>query len=239
MKKILTFLACVAMISMAASCDKDNKKNNGGDDTDYVAPIKVDGNFDDWAKLPEANVAVAKCAADANWTALKTMKVYADEYFVYIYFEFVGDEVESRDWVPVHFYINGDADATTGGYGDQFMDACSDILLEGAIFADGEFCSYNPAAHKWVGETNGTGWEWEEVLPEGSNLCMGAGNGNAYELLIIREMWPGEGKLADNFTIGMDIQQNWSSVGVLPNVTPDPETNANGRAASLQVTTVK
>lgn len=240
MKKVFTFLAIAAMVSFAAACNKDddNKKDNKGGETEYEAPIKIDGNFDDWAKLPAAQVAVAKCATDANWTALKTFKVYADEYFVFMYFEFVSDEVEDRAWVPVHFYINGDGKDTTGGYGDQFTEASSDILLEGAVFADGEFCSYNPGAHKWIGEVGGTGWDWEEILPEGSNLCSGMGSGNAYEVQMIREMYPA-GKLADVFSIGMDIQQNWSSVGVLPNVTPDPDNNPNGRSPLLQVTTVK
>lgn len=237
----MTLLAMAAMMCFVASCDKDNKKNHGGvDDDDYTAPITIDGNFDDWAKLDASKVAVATSAADNSYSSLKTLKVYADEYFVYIYFQFVGEDIESRDWVPFHMYINGDGKTTTGGFADQFTDACTDIMTEGAIFADGEFCSYNPSAHKWVGEVNGSGWDgcWEEVLAEGANFCSGMGSGNQYEIRLIREMYPG-GKLADNFSIGVDIQQNWSSVGILPNATPDPETNPAGHAASLQVTTVK
>lgn len=240
MKKVMTFLAIAAMVFVAASCTDEEKKQHGGKGGKYDAPVVIDGNFDDWAKLDATKVAVASCAADANYTALKTLKVYADEYFVYIYLQFVGDEISDRAWVPVHMYINGDGKADTGGFGDQFTDACTDIMTEGAIFADGEFCSYNPAAHKWVGEKNGTGWDgcWEEVLAEGANFCKGEGNGNQYEIRLIREMYPG-GKLADTFSIGVDIQQNWSSVGILPNATPDAETNPSGHAASLQVVTVK
>jgi hypothetical protein len=45
-------------------------------------------------------------------------------------------------------------------------------------------------------------------------------------------------KLADNFSIGFDIQQDWESVGILPNSHVTDE-NPGGLAASLQVKTVK
>jgi hypothetical protein len=240
MKKVLTFLAIAAMMCFVSCHKENNKGGKGGGKSNYEAPITVDGNFDDWAKLDASKVAVANCAADNSYSSLKTMKVYADEYFVYIYFQFVGEDIEDRAWVPVHLYINGDGNEKTGGFGDEFSDACADIMTEGAIFADGEFCSYNPSGHKWVGEVNGTGWDgcWEEVAAEGSNFCSGMGSGNQYEIRMIREMYPG-GKLADVFSIGMDIQQNWNSVGILPNTTPDPDNNPSGHAALLQVTTVK
>ncbi len=239
MKKVFAFLAVAAMICFVSCQEKEGGKGGRGK-SDYEAPIKIDGNFDDWAKLDASKVAVAKTAEGNTYSSLKTLKVYADAYYVYIYFQFVGEDIADRAWVPFHMYINGDGKTETGGYGDQFAEACADIMTEGAIFADGEFCSYNPSGHKWVGEVGGNGWDgcWEEVVGEGSNFCSGAGSGNQYEIRLIREMYPG-GKLADNFSLGVDIQQNWNSVGILPNATPDPEKNPAGHAPLLQVTTVK
>ena len=45
-------------------------------------------------------------------------------------------------------------------------------------------------------------------------------------------------EFADTFSLGVDIQQKWSSVGVLPNAAVTDE-NANGLAPKLVVNTVK
>ena len=251
MKKILTFLAMTASILMVSvSCHKNNDdedEDDGGDGKpEYVAPIKIDGDFSDWAKLPAADIAEAQCDAEATKTALKLVKVYADETFIFVYFEWDKDQISSEagvEHVPFHCYINSDGDASTGGYSDQFSDACSDALFEGFIYPEGKIGSYDPACYKWYGETNGEGWKWnpgeedEPVLAGGSGLCSGAGIEGKYEFQIVREMFP-LGKIADNFSIGFDIQQSWDSVGILPNshVTED---NPAGNAKSLQVKTVK
>ena len=244
MKKVFAILAMAAVVAVA--CSKDDgtgkkKKDKDEGETTYVAPITIDGDFSDWAKLDANKVSTATCAADALKTALKTVKVYADETYVFIYFEFDKDQItwkQDVEHVPFHLYINGDGDASTGGFGDQFSDACVDLLCEGFLTDGNDFASYDPGAFKWNGEANGTGWSWEGVLDEGAGLCSGAGKGNAYEIRLTREMYPLEGGLADNFSIGFDIQQSWSSVGILPNanVTDD---NVNGLAPMLAVKTVK
>ena len=245
MKKILAFLAMTAAI-LTVSCKKDNGKDNKGDDeeTEYVQPITIDGDFSDWAKLDASKVATAKTDPDARHTALKLVKVYADELFVFVYLEWDKEQVSAVpdvEHVPFHMYINGDGNAATGGFADQFSDACSDLLLEGMLFDGSGWAGYDPGAYKWIGEANGSGWGWEpdgeNVLASGSGLCSGKGVDGKYEICLVRELYP-LGKLADNFSIGFDIQQSWDSVGVLPNaaVTDD---NPSGTAPSLQVTTVK
>ena len=246
MKKILAIMATAAAILAVVSCNKDNKKDKNKDDeeTEYVAPITIDGDFSDWAKLDANKVATAKTDPNATKTALKLVKVYADEVFVFVYLEWDKDQISFEkdvEHVPFHMYINGDGLATTGGYADQFTDACSDLLLEGFLFDGNGWAGYDPGAYKWIGETNGTGWGWEpeedHVLAAGSGLCSGAGIEGKYEICLVRELYP-LGKLADTFSVGFDIQQNWDSVGILPNaaVTDD---NTSGHAPSLQVTTVK
>ena len=250
MKKILTFLAMTAsilMVSVAVSCNKnDDDDDDEGGSSEYVAPIKIDGDFSDWAKLDASKIASATCDKDATKTALKTVKVYADAIYVFVYFEWDKDQIshqpesspgaEDNEDVPFHVYLNVDGDAKTGGFGDQFTDACTDILFEGFIYPGGSSIgSYEPGLFEWTGEPNGSGWSWAD-LGEFNNLTLGAGIEGKYEFQIARELLPK--KLADTFSIGFDIQQSWDSVGILPNshVTDD---NPGGLAPSLQVTTVK
>ena len=245
MKKIFVLMAIAATV--LASCSKDNKggKKPGKDDdnTEYVAPIKIDGNFEDWAKLDATKVATATCDPEATKTALKVVKVYADEVYVFVYFEWDKDQISFEkdvEHVPFHVYINGDGNAATGGFGDQWSDACTDVMFEGFIYPDGVLGSYEPDIFKWVGATNGTGWEncWEG-LGAISGITEGAGIEGKYEFQITRELYP-LGKLADNFSIGFDIQQAWDSVGILPNAhVEEGVEGSTGLAASLQVTTVK
>jgi hypothetical protein len=245
MKRILSFLAMTAMI-LAVSCNKDDnggkdKKDKGGKDS-YEQPIKIDGNFDDWAKLDATKIATAKCEADATKTALKLVKVYADAVFVFVYFEWDKDQISFEkdvEHVPFHIYINGDGNSATGGFGDQWSDACSDTCFEGFLTDGSSIVSYDPGVYSWQGEVNGSGWEWSDpaILDAGSGICAGAGVEGKYELLITRELYP-VGKLADNFSIGFDIQQGWNSVGILPNAAPT-DNNPAGTAPSLQVVTVK
>ena len=245
MKKILSFLAMTAAILAVSvtsvSCNKtddDDDDENGS--SEYVAPIKIDGDFSDWAKLDASKIAEAKLdpLQDAK-TALKIVKVYADPIYVFVYFEWDKSQISHEpdvEHVPFHCYINTDGDASTGGYGDQFTDACSELLFEGFIYPDGASVgSYVPVVCEWTGDVNGTGWSWTD-LGEFNNLTEGAGIEGKYEFQIARELMPK--KLADNFSIGFDIQQDWESVGILP-ISHVTEDNPSGYAPSLQVTTVK
>lgn len=240
MKKILAFLAMTASILMVSvSCNKNNDDDDDDrdDETEYVAPIKIDADFSDWGKL--GSVAEAKCDPEATKTALKLVRVYADPVYVFVYFEWDKDQITHEpdvEHVPFHCYINTDGDASTGGYGDEFSDAATELLFEGFVYPDGASVgSYEPGVFEWTGDVNGTGWTWND-LGEFNGLCAGAGIEGKYEFQIARELLPK--KLADTFSIGFDIQQGWESVGVLPNahVTDD---NPGGLAPSLQVKTVK
>lgn len=234
MKKTFAILAVAALLC-CISCDKNNgtpEDDPTPEEPTYEAPVTIDGDFSDWAKLDATKVATAKNDDGASHEALKLVKVYADEYYVYVYFEWDKELIEFNEdeYVPFHIYINGDNDTNTGGFADQFNDACTDLLLEGFLTDGSSIVSYDPSCFRWIGETNGSGWEWEEVETP-SGFCLGAGVEGKYELSITRELYP-LGKLADTFTIGFDIQQAWDSAGILPN-------SAEGNADSLQVVTDK
>ena len=169
--------------------------------------------------------------------------------YIHIYFEFSEDEIVDLAWVPFHVYINQDNN-TEGCGDDQWIgQGGQDWLLEGAVIAE-TFCSYNPGMFAYdesvinadTGAPAGDGdlatidWAWADVLPEGSGIASGAGNGNKYELSIMKEMMAGM-ELSETFGLGVDIQQSWNSVGVLPN-TAIADDNANGAAPMLQVPAV-
>lgn len=203
--------------------------------------ISIDGDFSDWDRLDPAFVAVARGDEDARHVALTLAKVYADQDYVYVYFEYDTELIYHEpdvEHVPFHCFINTDGDTRTGGFSDMFSDACSDIVLEGFIYPGGaNIGSYDPSVYPWVGEPNGAGWGWgEEILPNGNGLCQGAGVEGKYELRIDRNLLGSIGyPVADIFSIGFDIEQFWSSVGVLPEVAPS-EDNPSGVAGSLWVT---
>mgnify|MGYP006916031958 CR=1 FL=1 len=245
-------LMCFAAVAMVAckSTEPDDPKKEGGEEEEgeFVSPIKVDDNsLADWDALPAEYVVSATCPDDAALLGLKSVKVYADKLYINIIAEYSTDDIIDLEWVPFHVYLNADNSDATGGYGDEFTDANAEWLLEGAVLAEGAAYSYNPAVFKWWGEVGGAGWEWTDpdathdasdfwgaIVGEGQ-LPVGASqivDGNKIEIQILRELIPAE--WADEFGIGFDIQQNWSSVGVLPLVSPT-EANANGYTKKLQV----
>ena len=252
MKKFFALAAIFAATMMSfTACEEDKPVGPGPDDEtpadvceecgknpcecepEFVCKITCDGDFADWAAVTPVS---ATCNPDAKYTALTTLKVYTDEMYIHIYFEFSEDEIVDLAWVPFHVYIN--ADNNTEGCGDDqwIGQGGQDWLLEGAVIAD-TFCSYNPAFFSYAGVDPATvEWAWTDVLPEGSGIASGAGAGNKYELSIMKEMVPGM-ELASTFGLGVDIQQSWNSVGVLPN-TAIADDNANGAVAMLQVPAV-
>ena len=239
-----------AVMVSFSSCNKEDKPQGGGNTVvtcpdcgeaeedctcgDFQAAIQIDGDFADWAAVTPLT---ATCNPDAKYTALTTLKVYTDEMYIHIYFEFSDDEIVDRAWVPFHVYIN--ADNNTEGCGDDqwIGQGGQDFLMEGAVLADDAFCSYNPGLFTYAGvDLTTVEWAWTDVLPEGSGIASGAGAGNKYELSIMKEMVPGM-ELASTFGLGVDIQQSWNSVGVLPN-TAIADDNANGAVPMLQVPAV-
>lgn len=214
----------------------------------------TDGTLADWDALPADKVVSATCPEGAALLGLKSVKVYATEMYINILVEPDMEEILDLEWVPFHVYLDLDNSDATGGYGDEFTDANTEILCESAIFAEGNPYSYNPAVFRWWGEVGGSGWEWtdpsvthdasdfwgaiigEGQLPVGASECVDG----KHEIQLLRELLAtvlpaGAEMNADQFGIGFDIQQNWSSVGILP-VEADSEANPGGHVAKLKVT---
>ena len=219
--------------------------------TSLTRIINVDDNsIDEWNMLPAQYVAQATCPEDAALLGLKSVKVFADPLYINILVEPNMDDITDLEWIPFHVYFDADNSDATGGYGDEFLDANTDFMLEGGIFADGEPYSYNPAIFKWWGEVGGDGWNWTDpsVEHDGSDFwgaIIGEGQlpvGNSqyvdgkFEIQLLRELLGTVHEMNDSeFGIGFDIQQNWSSVGILPCASATDE-NPSGKAVKLQVT---
>ncbi len=234
MKKVFALMAIAAMTLVA--CNKPNNEDDpgqeGGDEKEYVAPIKIDGNFDDWAGLKD--VTTWKCAATAAKTDIKLAKIYADKYYVFVYVEFDLSSYESLvapDGTHFDFHINGDNDTATGGWKgqwDQGEHNCIDLMCQGAIIDEtGAFVDYAPGMYKYNAAPGTNEWAWEEQ--PASDFIIGKGNKKAYEFQITRELYP-LGKLAKEFTMGIEILVNgWDATGALPN-TEATDTNPAGEA---------
>ena len=247
MKKLFAFLTIAAMVF--AACEKkpvdnpdDNNNNNNNDPEpeEYVVPITIDGNFDDWAKIDASKLIVAKCADEAAKPDLKVLKVYADETYVFCYVEFNFDDYDGApDDAHFHFYFNGDNDTATGGWNgswDQGETPCVDLLTEADVITAGEVVEYNPTQLKYAGAPNTSEWGWEDVSVDG--FITGKGTKKAYEFMITRELYP-LGSMAMPFTMGIDVCVNgWNATGALPNaaVTDD---NPSGQTNLLEVKMTK
>ena len=213
----------------------------GGFNPPAEAAIKIDGDFSDWAALKQGSFSQTYGDEDATHPALTHCKVYADAENIYVYVEWDTDMIvyeKDVEHVPFHCYINTDNNENTGGYGTEFADADIDVLLEGALYDGGVMGSYDPSAFSYAGEPGTTEWAWDDLGIE-ETFCAGAGIDGKYELSISRAALSAAGfTVADIFTIGFDIQQNWDSVGILPNAAPSEE-NPSGVVNTLQVTTQK
>ncbi|MBQ6790142.1 MAG: Ig-like domain-containing protein [Paludibacteraceae bacterium] len=209
----------------------------------------TDGTLADWEALPADKVVSWECPDDAAMLGLKGVAVYATEMYISILVEPNMDDITDLEWVPFHVYIDLDNSDATGGYGDEFADANTDILCESAIFSAGEPYPYNPAVFKWWGEVGADGWEWtdpsvehdgsdfwgaiigEGQLPVGNSECVDG----KFEIQLLRELLATVHDMNDSeFGIGFDIQQNWSSVGILPCGSATDE-NPSGKVAKLKV----
>jgi len=223
-----------------------------------VPEISVtDGSLADWEALPKDKVFSCECPAGAALLGLKGVAVYATSMYINILVEPNMEDITDLAWVPFHVYLDLDNSDATGGYGDEFTDANTDILCESAVFAAEEGVtdpaqaaySYNPAVFKWWGEVGGSGWNWTDpenpgdetnfwgaIIGEGQ-LPVGASEyvDGKIEIQLLRELLGTVHPMSDDqFGIGFDIQQNWSSVGILP-CGEDTEANPGGHVAKLKV----
>ena len=249
MKKL--FVLMIAAAVALTACKKEPKPTPGPGpgpepepETEYVAPITIDGDFADWAKLPAAKVATATCTANAKYTHLKTVKVYADEQYIFFYCEYTPN---LEGYVTMDVFLNADNSNETGGYGDHWTDANAEWLMEGSVE------SWDCGLFKWYGEVGANGWDWTDpssehgdwdawgaFMPEGSGFGASEGDlaAGKTEFSIMRAMLEETIQFADTFTIGFMLSADWAEAGFLPcaDMTDD---DPNGLAPKLVVNVAK
>lgn len=232
---------------------------------EFVSKISTsDKSAADWDKLPAEYVFTTTSAANPveNRSALKSVKVYNDKMYLNLLVEWDAAKVTDLSSVPFHIYIDADNSDETGGYADEFAVGSADVLLETSILSKGDdgvlASNYNPAVFKWCGDLGAEGWLWtdpnkehdasdkwgalvgEGDLPIGTSQII---SDNMVEIQILRELIPAVtvndkpiAAIGNEFKIGFDIQQDWNSVGVLPNADQD-ETGAEVKAPLMTVKT--
>ncbi|MBR1888306.1 MAG: hypothetical protein IJ813_07545 [Bacteroidales bacterium] len=198
MKKVLSFLAIAAVVSLVA-CQKSNPKKPSKEqdqkeqeqekeqEPEYVVPITIDGDFADWAKLDASKVASAKSDPASPWDAVKEIRCYADEAFVFYYIEYNSDVVAdllasangSDDdgnpiGLPIRLNINTDGEFTSG-YTSYSLDGY-DFIIEGSLAKDGKWTSFDGTMHQRIDGS------WSALKELG--LCTGAGKDNKYEICL-------------------------------------------------------
>lgn len=241
MKKVLlTVLAVLAVLCVSCKKEPTPTPDPGPDpgpgpepEPTYVAPVTIDGDFADWAKLDESKMCIATCAPEHPKSALKVLKVFMDEVYVFFYFEYEDSMLPDKSDVQGHVYFDADNNEETGGCANQWDPGSIEYMGEGHFFRSDKIASFDPAISAWVGETHATGWEgnWEDIYTSGAGIFEGNGGNGKYEMSLLREAFP---ELGEVFGFGMDIQQSWDSKGILPNA-EITDTNPNGRSTLLTV----
>ena len=244
MKKFLTLLAMAASL-LAVSCNKNNDEEEEEQKQEEAKGlgIKIDGNFDDWAALKPEYVASAKNDPDSPWEAVKEIRCCADKDFVYYYIKYGKSDLddllsEAAEELPIRLCINTDGEFTTG-YESYFLDAY-DFIVEGGLAEGGSFTAYDGNFYQRVDGS------WNKLLSEGSNLVLGAGSGNEYEILLAREIFnnavPSDQKMGDIFHTGIrfytDGAGSWAELSNMPNASVETG-DGNGWGHLMEVKTVK
>ncbi len=257
MKKLFVFLALAAVVFTACNKPASSGKDKGGKTGGYEAPITIDGDFSDWAALDASKVVVTECSAESAYQDLKKMKLYYDEYYLFVYLEYdfsaYNNKVGTEDgvWFLTHmFCFNDDNNTATGGYPGQWEQGdtpCVDGFVEfttvdgnpddgtvGSLVNEPEFGYY-----AWTGEPNASTWSWGAVEADMAKFAKGYATDKAIEISFLRALYP-RGKMEDTITLGVNCQINgWDATGALPNKGEVTETNPTGRPNLLSITAVK
>ena len=264
MKKVLAFFAIAAMLCCVA-CKKTPTNNQGGNQTKpdpektdpeeppvvEKATITIDGDFEDWAKLDQSKVAVAKSDPASPWDAVKEIRCYSNEMFVFYYIEYNSAQIADilagtndpsdpeHNELPIRLKINTDGEFTSG-YTSYSLDGY-DFIVEGGLATNGEWSSFDGNLYQRI---NGS-WTDPPLLASGNGLCSGAGKDNKYEICLIKELFNAAAGssdvpmvMGDNFQTGIRFYTaSWGELANMPDGAVDDENNPKGYGHLLDIHT--
>lgn len=185
--------------------------------------IKLDGIFTDWNEVPSNKLATAVLPEGATMTALKELKVCADDNFIYFYLK-----LDQTHTAPIDIMINADNNTATGGNSWLWAEPMgADYLIEGFL-SEG---MADATVFNWPATSPQDGWAWVEAVPAGSGVVslsdVKTVSGTIVELegKIIRDM------ITVNFPneIGFGVflsNTEWAITGVLPTAAADAAAKA-------------
>lgn len=212
----------------------------------WDSPISVrDQSTNDWNAVADKTSIAVTSPGNSRWQALELLKVYADRQYINVCCEINDSILKEPDVKTFRIYLNADGDDKTGGGADLYADGNAEVLLDGLICAGEGLDDYNPAVYQWFGgegggmtdQTDPAGPHWTDpsVTPTPENnwgAIVGAGQqpigrsqlvGNRLEIQLNRMLIPFA--FADTFSIGVELQHQWMTVGVLPNAADDEAGN--------------
>lgn len=234
MKKLfLITLTAVTLAGLACSCQKSNTTGNKATDktVDEVAPIEIDGVFDDWKALSPDAVSVAEIPDDEEtYPNLIKMMAIADHTNVYFYFEYLIADEQTK--APFTLEMDTDFDPSTGfsdwqwksgtfGW-DYSLETSSGILNGSAYKMSGlnlKKCGGPDGADRWAAGSKTT-----EVSIKGVKNKGVSNNGLiTFEILIPRKLLKCEKSGSMLAACGMQNvvpqeggDDQWLTVGLLP-----------------------
>ena len=244
-KLIITFVFVIVAIALASCLGTNDDPTVDQTDTEIISV--TDSSLLDWENIPEGYLFETTCAPNASKNGLKSVKVYANKRFIYLLVEVNDEVITERTWTPFHIFVNSDNNTATGGYGDLWITADVDFMMEGGIFIDGENGPYNPLVYKWWGKDGENGWQWfnpsvetlgeegwgpffqSDLIPLGFSQIVDGKVEIQLQYKLIPLPFDDE-----VFTIGFAIQQEWDDAGILPNA-DDAVDGSQVLAEKLQV----
>lgn len=198
----------------------------------YIPAIAIDGKFDDWAALGNKAVS-AKNAEGSNWDAVKEIRCYADEVYVFYYIEFDSDLLAEQmaevtgetNCLPIRLNINTDGEFTSG-YTSYSLDGY-DFIIEGSLAENKAWTSFDGTLHQRIGS-------WNQLQENG--LCSGAGEANHYEICLMRDAFNAAAAtssvpmpMGEVFQTGIRFYTpSWGELSNMPNTTPNPDSEVSG-----------
>lgn len=188
----------------------DGKSPEGGLETDFE--IILDGNFDDWNKVPKANL--VKSVLNEEVTKLKKIKearFCSNGKYLYMY-----AKIDKTDANSLDMYIDVDGDPMKGYTNWQWLDMSASYLMQGGFADNYEMSLF---AHD---KSAGNGWGWKDEVGgafEISEIKASAGNIIEFEARILLSHFKGIGK---ELRIGLShsgtAADEWADSGALPTV---------------------
>jgi len=193
--------------------------------------IKVDGNFEDWGKVP-ANLLAASSVDDDDANGLFAIKFCSDASFIYFYAEYDAEmEVDI-----LNMLIDMDDNPETGYAAYFWSNAGTEVLLQGSISEGYENCPI----YKFAEGVPQDAWDGNWIDTEAANAItvsevkdLGEGH-MAIEGSIRRSYLPNTNPKV--FKVGVYVDTaDWIELGALPAAVPDEETGEPVYPALLNV----